>query len=511
MDQRRAFDIIDGHLKQTINGEQPTQLLMQILGEGGTGKSKVISMLTARFKECEVGHWLRKGAYTGIAASLIGGSTLHNLAKLSKPRRGKNGANRQKKLKKIWQHIRYLIIDEVSMVSRDFLASISSAIAQARPDNVTASDSAFGGLNVIICGDYHQFPPVMRKGGALYFESNTSKDKADDQVGRKIYEQFTTVVILKEQVRSSGDPEWTQFLRRLREGKCTEDDREMLRTLEVSNNPELMDDAAWADAPLVTPRNAVRHKWNSACIRRHCARTSRQLYRVPAKDRISGRPLTLAERYTMCKTRTGTDRLPESIELAVGMKVMVTFNVHTELDIANGSRGEIVDVVLHPDEPPIDSTAFEVELEHPPAYVLVKLDNTRAAQLPGLDAGVIPITTMTSTFQLKMDRCTHTVERTQLPITPAYAFTDYRAQGQTIEPVIVDLATPPGPGNFDAFNVYVACSRARGRSGIRLLRAVDYKLITSHPCEALRVEDIRLSALDEDTKRRYSTSIINEH
>ena len=91
------------------------------------------------------------------------------------------------------------------------------------------------------------------------------------------------------------------------------------------------------------------------------------------------------------------------------MKVIVTFNVHTELDIANGSRGEIVDVVLHPDEPPIDSTAFEVELEHLSAHVLLKLDNTRAAQLPGFDAGVIPIATMTSTFQLKMDRCTHTV------------------------------------------------------------------------------------------------------
>ena len=44
--------------------------------------------------------------------------------------------------------------------------------------------------------------------------------------------------------------------------------------------------------------------------------------------------------------------LPDMIELLVGMKVMVTQNVETDLDITNGARGKIVDIVLHPDEPP---------------------------------------------------------------------------------------------------------------------------------------------------------------
>jgi hypothetical protein len=41
-DQRRAYDIIDWHLSETLAGRNPPQLLMQIPGEGGVGKSKMI-------------------------------------------------------------------------------------------------------------------------------------------------------------------------------------------------------------------------------------------------------------------------------------------------------------------------------------------------------------------------------------------------------------------------------------------------------------------------------------
>ncbi|KAI5984330.1 hypothetical protein EDD15DRAFT_2115244, partial [Pisolithus albus] len=43
-------------------------------------------------------------------------------------------------------------------------------------------------------------------------------------------------------------------------------------------------------------------------------------------------------------------------------------------------------------------------------------------------------------------------------ITAAYAFTDYRSQGQTLDSVIVDIATPPS-GGLNLFNLYVALSR----------------------------------------------------
>ncbi|KAI6116454.1 hypothetical protein F5141DRAFT_985419, partial [Pisolithus sp. B1] len=52
-------------------------------------------------------------------------------------------------------------------------------------------------------------------------------------------------------------------------------------------------------------------------------------------------------------------------------------------------------------------------------------------------------------------------------ITTAYAFTDYRSQGQTLECCIIDIRKPPS-GELMPFNIYVALSHSRGQENIRL-------------------------------------------
>ncbi|KIK25556.1 hypothetical protein PISMIDRAFT_48220, partial [Pisolithus microcarpus 441] len=81
----------------------------------------------------------------------------------------------------------------------------------------------------------------------------------------------------------------------------------------------------------------------------------------------------------------------------------------------------------------------------------------------------------------------------------AYAFTDYRAQGQTISSVIVDIARPPS-GGLNLFNLYVALSRSSGRDTIRLLRDFNEKLFLCNHSTDLLAEDDRLAVLDEQTK-----------
>ncbi|KIK80329.1 hypothetical protein PAXRUDRAFT_36220 [Paxillus rubicundulus Ve08.2h10] len=76
-DQRHAYDIIDWHLSETLAGCNPPQLLMIIPGEGGVGKSKMIETITQNFKCQGVTHLLTKSVYTGIAASIVDGKTLH--------------------------------------------------------------------------------------------------------------------------------------------------------------------------------------------------------------------------------------------------------------------------------------------------------------------------------------------------------------------------------------------------------------------------------------------------
>ncbi|KAI9067821.1 hypothetical protein FKP32DRAFT_1529616, partial [Trametes sanguinea] len=61
----------------------------------------------------------------------------------------------------------------------------------------------------------------------------------------------------------------------------------------------------------------------------------------------------------------------------------------------------------------------------------------------------------------------------------AYAFTDYRSQGQTIDHVIVDIKQPPGPARLTLFNLYVSLSQ-------------------------LLDEDLRLEGLDENTKKWWA-------
>lgn len=76
------------------------------------------------------------------------------------------------------------------------------------------------------------------------------------------------------------------------------------------------------------------------------------------------------------------------------------------------------------------------------------------------------------------------VRRGQFPMTPVYAFTDYRSQGQTLPYVIVDIATPPS-GGLNLFNLYVALSRSSGRSSICLLRDFDNEVFQKSHCSEL--------------------------
>ncbi|KIM70349.1 hypothetical protein SCLCIDRAFT_36977, partial [Scleroderma citrinum Foug A] len=84
----------------------------------------------------------------------------------------------------------------------------------------------------------------------------------------------------------------------------------------------------------------------------------------------------------------------------------------------------------------------------------------------------------------------------------AYAFTDYRSQGQTIPYVIVDIANPP-TGGLSLFNLYVALSRSSGMSTIRVLRDFDPKVFRAAHNAELIVEDDRLKALDSETKKQW--------
>jgi len=246
----------------------------------------------------------------------------------------------------------------------------------------------------------------------------------------------------------------------------------MLQSLLLQHSPIDFSSPPWADASLITPQHAVRAQWNQASLQKACSENGQRLLICHVEDTIKNQPLSLRERYALVERSTSHRRwkrkdLPDTIKLAIGMKVMVTSNIATDLDITNGARGSVVDIILSAEEPPLGDVCV-VELKHLPQCVLVKLNRTRAARLDTLDDGVIPIFPAKSSMQITLKRKTKTVTRFQYPITAAYCFTDYRSQGQTIPRIIVDIASPP-TGKLSLFNLYVALSRSSGQETLRLL------------------------------------------
>jgi len=273
----------------------------------------------------------------------------------------------------------------------------------------------------------------------------------------------------------------------------------MLQSLVLTSEncvvPNFMQDP-WNSTCLVTPRHVVHEAWNDAALQDHCCFNGSQLFICPALNSIRGRPLSNIEWLALAVQKSKRETLKSYLPLAIGMRVLVTLNILTDVDLANGARGTIVGIGLHPDE--VATLNATVHLQHCPVYVLVKMDHTRAAALPGLEDGVIPITPASKSFQIsysmqnssgQLQKQQKTVTRRQFPITGAYALTDYRSQGQTLKTVIVDLAKPPSGGELSLFNIYVALSRSSGRDSIRLLRDFDPAIFSKPLNSYLAIED----------------------
>ncbi|KAJ2911754.1 hypothetical protein MD484_g8661, partial [Candolleomyces efflorescens] len=88
---------------------------------------------------------IKLGAFTGIAASLIGGQTLHSLLAMNPSKK----SSVTRKLTENWKGVKYLIIDEVSMIGASFLAKISARLRHANGDNQVEAEKPFGGVNLI--------------------------------------------------------------------------------------------------------------------------------------------------------------------------------------------------------------------------------------------------------------------------------------------------------------------------------------------------------------------------
>lgn len=176
-------------------------------------------------------------APTGVAAVNAGGQTIHSFFRIGMQpyipeiRKGAFMDNCEYKFnggsEKILQNIKYLIIDEISMVRPDLLDNVADILRHARGDK-----DPFGGVKLIMVGDLFQLPPVIKEDffreiydTSYFFSSKSLMASGMEMVSfEKIYRQ--------------KDEKFISVLNKVREGQMDDDvfDTINSRCIQSDNN-----------------------------------------------------------------------------------------------------------------------------------------------------------------------------------------------------------------------------------------------------------------------------------
>lgn len=345
-----------------------------LTGAAGTGKTYLMNEFIRRAKRRRKS--IAVTATTGLAATHLNGTTIHAWAGIGVhdelPRQffQKLGKQRQTLIAKA----DILIIDEISML-HDFRLDMVEEVAR----RVRGNEEPFGGLQVVLCGDFFQLPPVNRfdgKSGSFVLSSGTW------QAGN------FTVCYLQQQYRQSDDQAYEAILNGIRAGVLT---RRQLQTLQ--DRIDIPADPFVARTRLLTT-NADVDRINQV-----------ELDRLDGDAHVFEMETTGAKKYIEQLTRSCLAQ--EVLQLKVGAHVMCIKNSQ-DRKYANGTLG-IVE-----------------SFDKATGYPVVKLNNGRT------------ITMQPDAWEL-IDGDKRRATLRQLPLRLAWAITVHKSQGMTLDAAHIDL------------------------------------------------------------------------
>ncbi len=518
-EQKRAFRIVANH-SVTPRCEQ---LKMYLGGMGGTGKSQVIKALIEFFKHRHESHRFVVLGPTGTSAALLGGSTYHSFLGIRIS--DNSGIQRESattiaQIKGRIEGVDYIFL-EVSMLACHELYKISSQLAKA----LSIYDLPFGGVNMIFAGDFAQLPPV---GGApLYSEhvgtqinSGLKPYHQEAAIGKALWHQFTTVVILRVNMRQKtqtpADAELRKALVNMRYGHCTPEDIKFLRQRVAGRRPEQPKISAkdFRNVAIICGVHSQKDMINQLGCERFALETGQQLThfysidkwgketdpasknkwgksKAASKVQHKSNDIDFEDQLEIWKLRHGaTGHFAGKLSLCIGMPVMIRNNDATELCITKGQEGFVVgwQSSKGPHGKRVLDTLF-VRLDNPPQSV----------QIPGLPPNIVPIVKSTKTVEcafpsdLKLS-----IERQQAWVLPNFAMTAHAAQGKTRPYNSVHLNSC-----YSHMSYYTALSRSASAAGTIILQGWDPKVITQGCSGYLRQEFREQELLDEITRLRY--------
>ena len=354
-----------------------------LTGAAGSGKTYVLNQYIAFLKDGGVSVGVT--ASTGVAATHMQGITIHSWAGIGIKADISSGdlAKMAKKsyLKKRFKHARVLIIDEVSMLHHYRLDMVDS-VCRAMKEN---DEQPFGGLQVVLCGDFFQLPPISRgaEKASFVYHSDIWQDQDMD----------LKVCYLDEQHRQSDD-ELLNVLNDIRSNKVTD---ATLNPLRARYKKEISGE--------VEPTKLYTHNSDVDRINER------------ALDKLSGAEKT----YEM--TSTGKQKLvevlmksclaPEILRLKKDAAVMFVKNNHDK-GYVNGTLGTIADF----DEfgSPVVRLRDGVEVTATPESWTIEEDGKVLAEI------------------------------SQVPLRLAWAITVHKSQGMSLDAAEMDLSKSFEPG-----------------------------------------------------------------
>lgn len=374
-------------------------------GRAGTGKTTLIRELTSKGN-------LRQAivAPTGVAALNAKGQTIHSFFRIPPRIVNLEDIEPSRKLSQIVNRLDVLIIDEISMVRADVLDVIDKKLRVNR-----SKDVPFGGLPILMVGDFLQLPPVVPEEEKMILERRGYKNFY--ALDAKVFAYIKPHLIELETVYRQNEIEFIDLLGRVRLGKdIAEVVSELNRRCHGPHKRE-------AEPVILTARSAAADSYNDQGLRK----IPEQAFVYEAHVDGEFRP----------------DRYPalEQLELKKGARVMMVRN-DPEKRWVNGSLGTVT------------------RLSNVGAWI--KIDGHHSEHEVGR-----------ATWEnVKYEYSPHSqrVEQrvigrfSQYPIKHAWAMTIHKSQGLTLQDVRLDL----GAGAFTHGQAYVALSRATTLEGLSL-------------------------------------------
>src|SRR5258705_1479644 len=349
-EQERAFRIIANHA--VAPGSE--QLIMYVGGMGGTGKSQVIKALMDLFKARNESHRFVVLATTGTAAALLQGSTYHSF--LGVPIEGqtalRNETTNNAQVKARLDGVEYIFLDEVSMVSCNDNYKISSQLAKA----LNEFELPYGGMNMIFSGDFAQLPPVF--GSPLYsgtvgtqLMSRMTVQGQEAAIGKALWHQVTTVVILRKNMRqktqTAEDAKLRTALENMRYAACTPEDIKFLKSRIAGRHSEQpkLSNKEFRNVSIITALNAQKDRINELGSVRFAAETGQTLTHFYSIDRFGIHPDAAEKRSRGRKSKPSGKQMSNKISPALqkiiwNLPHSATNNFLGKLSLCIGMRSE---------------------------------------------------------------------------------------------------------------------------------------------------------------------------